>query len=45
MIHMLISVPESFFNPGLRVFSLLVLVRGGLDRWPDQPVTPSAGDI
>ncbi len=42
---MLISVPKSVFNARLRVFSLVVLVIGRLDRWSDQPVTSSAGDI
>lgn len=41
----LISPLGSGFNPRLRVHSLLSLVTGRLDRWPDQPVTPSAGDI
>lgn len=34
---MLIFVPECVFN--------VVLVVGRLDRWPDDPVTLSAGDI
>lgn len=45
MIWMLISVPQSVFNVGLMVFSSVVLVTGKLDRWPDDPVTLSAGDI
>lgn len=42
---MLIFVPECVFNVGLMVFSSVVLVIGRLDRWPDDPVTLSAGDI
>lgn len=42
---MLIFVPECVFNVVLMVFSLVVLVIGRLDRWPDDPVTLSAGDI